>query len=101
MKIVFATGTRFKGWINPWYPLAARAVHAFASLLEDTLKRNETPPPRHIGEATDCYYRPLSRLASIDVSASFFVKYASTEGGARQQNWMLSSRRLLHQFLRQ
>jgi hypothetical protein len=39
-----------QGWTDPWYPLAPRAVRAFASLLEDTLKRNETPPLQQIGE---------------------------------------------------
>ena len=58
-----------QGWINRWYPLAARAVHAFASLLEDTLKRNETPPLQHIGEAIDCYYRDYLRSMNLQVSS--------------------------------
>ena len=31
-----------QGWINQWYPFAARAIHAFVSLLEDTLE-TKTP----------------------------------------------------------
>lgn len=58
-----------QGWINQWYPLAARAVQAFASLLEDTLKRNETPPLQQIGQAIDCYYRDYLRSMNLQVSS--------------------------------
>jgi toluene monooxygenase system protein E len=44
-------------WINQWHPLAAGAVHTFASLIENTLERTRTPLPRHIGEQLDIYYR--------------------------------------------
>jgi toluene monooxygenase system protein E len=33
-----------QGWINQWYPLAARAVHTLASLLEDSLQQMKTHP---------------------------------------------------------
>ncbi len=46
-----------QGWINQWYPLAARAVHAFALLFEDALERTGTPLLQHVGEKLDRYYR--------------------------------------------
>jgi toluene monooxygenase system protein E len=58
-----------QGWINRWYPLATRAVRAFVALLEDTLKRNETPPLQQIGEAIDCYYRDYLRSMNLQVSS--------------------------------
>jgi len=45
-----------QGWIHQWYPLAARAVRAFASLLEDTLERMKTPPLERTERAIDRYY---------------------------------------------
>jgi toluene monooxygenase system protein E len=46
-----------QGWINRWHPLAARAVHAFAPLLEDTLERT----------ALDRYYRDYLRSMNLEV----------------------------------
>ena len=56
-----------QGWINRWHPLAARAVHAFAPLFEDTLERTATPPPQHTGEALDRYYRDYLRSMNLEV----------------------------------
>ncbi len=58
-----------QAWINQWYPLVARAVHTFASILEETLKRNETPPLQPIGEAIDCYYCDYLRSMNLQVSS--------------------------------
>jgi len=58
-----------QGWINRWYPLAARAVHRFASLLEGTLQQNERPPLQPIGEAIDCYYLDYLRPMSLEVGS--------------------------------
>lgn len=54
-------------WINRWYPPASRAVHAFASLFEDTVERPATPPLSHIGEALDRYYRDHLRSMNLEV----------------------------------
>ena len=47
-----------QGWINRWYPLAARAVHTFAPLFEDT---------QPTGEALDRYYRGYLRSMNLEV----------------------------------
>ena len=57
-----------QGWINQWYPLAARAVHTFALLFENTLEWTRTPP-QHVGEALDCYYRDYLRSMSLEVAS--------------------------------
>jgi toluene monooxygenase system protein E len=57
-----------EGWINRWYPLATVAVHTFVTLLEETLKRHDTPPLQPIGEAIDCYYRDYLRTMNLEVS---------------------------------
>jgi hypothetical protein len=46
-----------QGWINQLYPLAARAVHTFALLVENTSERTGTPLLQHVGEQLDRYYR--------------------------------------------
>jgi hypothetical protein len=46
-----------QGWINRWHPLAARAVHAFAPLFEDTSERT----------ALDRYYRDYLRSMNLEV----------------------------------
>jgi toluene monooxygenase system protein E len=56
-----------QGWINEWYPLAARAVHTFPSLLEGTLERTRTPLLQHISEALDRYYRDYLRSMNLEV----------------------------------
>jgi toluene monooxygenase system protein E len=56
-----------QGWINRWYPLAARAVHAFAPLFEDPLERTATPTLRHPCEALDLYYRDHLRSMGLEV----------------------------------
>lgn len=56
-----------QGWINQWYPLASRAVHTFALLLEDTLKRPRTPL-QHINEALDRNYRDCLRSMNLEVA---------------------------------
>jgi hypothetical protein len=55
-----------QGWINRWYPLAARAVHKFAPVFEDTLGRS-APPLQHTGQAPDRYYRDYLRSMTLDV----------------------------------
>jgi toluene monooxygenase system protein E len=56
-----------QGWINRWHPLAARAVHAFAPLFEDTLEPTAAPPPESTGEALDRYYRDYLRSMNLKV----------------------------------
>jgi hypothetical protein len=46
-----------QGWINRWYPLAARAVHTLAALFEDASKQTGTALPQDTGDALDGYYR--------------------------------------------
>jgi toluene monooxygenase system protein E len=58
-----------QGWINQWYPLAARAVHAFASLLEDTLEQIKTPPLERTERAIDRYYRDYLRSMNLEVGS--------------------------------
>ena len=54
-------------WINQWYPLAARAVHTFARLLEDFLEQIEIPPLQRTEEAIDQYYRDYLRSMNLEV----------------------------------
>jgi len=58
-----------QSWINQWYPLAARAVNTFASLLEDTLERSGTPPLKSIERAIDRYYRDYLQAMDLEVRA--------------------------------
>jgi hypothetical protein len=44
-------------WINQWYPLAARAVRTFASLLKDTLQPMKKSTLEHTEQAIGRYYR--------------------------------------------
>lgn len=56
-------------WINRWCPLATRAVHPFASTLEDTFARSETSLQQNIGEALDTHYQDYLRSMSLEVLA--------------------------------
>jgi toluene monooxygenase system protein E len=56
-------------WINQWYPLAPRALHTFASFLEDVLERTRTPLHQHIGEAIDSYYRDYLRSMNLELAS--------------------------------
>jgi toluene monooxygenase system protein E len=56
-----------QGWINRWYPLAARAVRAFAPLFEDTAELTATSPLRNIGDALEHYYRERLRSTNLEV----------------------------------
>ena len=59
-----------QGWINQWYPLAARAVHTFASLLEDSLGTDEDTAARaHTERAVDRYYRDYLRSMNLEVGS--------------------------------
>jgi toluene monooxygenase system protein E len=53
--------------ISKWYPLAARAVHPFTSLIEDS-ERNRTAHAEHSGEALDRYYRDYLRSMDLEPS---------------------------------
>jgi toluene monooxygenase system protein E len=55
-----------QGWINRWYPMAARAVSALASILEDSWKQMGTPSLQPIEEAVDCYYRDYLRSMNLE-----------------------------------
>jgi toluene monooxygenase system protein E len=56
-----------QGWINRWYPLAARAVNAFAPLFEESVERSVTPPLGQIDEALHRYYRDHLRSMGLEV----------------------------------
>jgi len=58
-----------QAWINQWYPLAARAVHAFASLLEETLEQMKTPQLECTERAIDRYYREYLRSMNLEVGS--------------------------------
>jgi toluene monooxygenase system protein E len=58
-----------QGWLNQWYPLAARAVQAFASLLENTSARSRTPLPQPVGEELDRYYRDYLGSMSLELAS--------------------------------
>jgi toluene monooxygenase system protein E len=59
---------KIQGWIDQWHPLAARAVHAFALLFEDTWKRTEMPPLQPVGETINCSYRDYLRSMNLQVA---------------------------------
>jgi toluene monooxygenase system protein E len=56
-----------QGWINRWYPLAARAVHAFAPLFEETLGPKTMPTLQPVGEALDRTYREYLQSMNLEV----------------------------------
>ena len=56
-----------QAWIDRWYPLGARAVHTFAPLLDDTLKRIGKPLLPPMGEALDRYYRDYLQSMNLEV----------------------------------
>ena len=56
------------GWINRWYPMAARAVSVLASILADQSEQTETPPIQPVEEAIDCYYRDYLRSMNLEVA---------------------------------
>jgi toluene monooxygenase system protein E len=58
-----------QAWIHHWYPLAARAVRTFASLLENELERTRTPLLQPIGEAIDGYYRDYLRSMKLELAS--------------------------------
>jgi toluene monooxygenase system protein E len=58
-----------QAWINQWYPLAARAVHVFASLFEDILKQAKTPPLERVEPAIDYDYREYLRSMNLGVGS--------------------------------
>jgi toluene monooxygenase system protein E len=58
-----------EGWINQWYPLAARAVHTFTLHLENTSERTKTPLPKHIGEKLDRYYRDYLESTKLKLAS--------------------------------
>jgi hypothetical protein len=53
-------------WINQWYPSAARAVSAIASILEEALEQTGTPLLQPVEEAIDCYYRDYLRSMNLE-----------------------------------
>ena len=55
-----------QGSINQWYPFAARAIHAFVSLLEDTLE-TKTPKLESVERAADHYYDDYLRSTNLEV----------------------------------
>jgi len=57
-----------QSWINQWHPLAYQAVHTFALLFEDMLKRTETQPLQHVGEAIDCFYRDYLQSMNLQIA---------------------------------
>ena len=54
-----------QAWIHRWYPLAARAVHAFASFLEETFEQAQ--PLESLERIIDRYYRDYLRPMNLDV----------------------------------
>ena len=58
-----------QGWINHWYPLAARAVHTFVSLLDDALESTRTPLLQPMREAIDRYYRDYLRSMNLELAS--------------------------------
>ena len=54
-------------WINRWYPLAARAVHTIAALLEHSLEWTGETTPQHISEALDRHYRDYLQPMNLEV----------------------------------
>jgi toluene monooxygenase system protein E len=58
-----------QNWLNRWYPLAVRAVHPLASLLDETLEQMGTRPLQPTGEAIDCYYRDFLGSMNLEVAA--------------------------------
>jgi toluene monooxygenase system protein E len=58
-----------QGWINHWYPLAARAVHTFGSSFDDTSGRMKRPPPEGMEGAIDRFYRTYLRSMNLEVAS--------------------------------
>ncbi len=58
-----------QGWINQWYPLAGRAVHKFASVLEDTLEPMKPAPVERAEPAIDRYYHDYLRSMNLELAS--------------------------------
>jgi toluene monooxygenase system protein E len=58
-----------QGWISQWYPLAARAVHTLASLLEDILEQTKAPPLERTEHGIDRYYHDYLRSMNLGVGS--------------------------------
>ena len=56
-----------QAWIDRWYPLATRAVHAFTSLFEDTLEQTKAAPLEQIEPSMDGYYRNYLRSMNLEI----------------------------------
>ena len=46
-----------QGWIEKWYPVAARASQAFAPLFEGKLEGARMPPLEGLAQKLDKFYR--------------------------------------------
>jgi toluene monooxygenase system protein E len=58
-----------QGWINQWYPLAARAVDAFTSLFEDAFEQMKAAPLKRSERVIDRYYRDYLRSMDLQVAS--------------------------------
>jgi len=58
-----------QGWISQWYPLAARAVHTFASFLEDTLEQMKAPSLERTEHGIERYYHDYLRSMNLGVGS--------------------------------
>jgi len=58
-----------QNWIHQWYPLAARAVQPFTSLLEGTLQQMKAPAAKSLEQAIDRYYRDYLQSMSLQVDS--------------------------------
>jgi hypothetical protein len=58
-----------QGWISQWYPLAARAVHTLAPLLEDILEQTKAPPLERTEHGIDRYYHDYLRSMNLGVGS--------------------------------
>jgi len=70
VRMVVEDNVRNKGtiqrWVNQWYPLAARAVHTLASLLEDSGQQVNTS--RRTELALDRYYRGYLQSMNLELA---------------------------------
>jgi hypothetical protein len=64
-----------KGWIEKWYPVAARGLQAFAPLFEGKIEEAQMPPLEGVTQKIEKYYRNYLSSMQLQPSISDFRQY--------------------------
>jgi hypothetical protein len=64
-----------EGWIEKWYPVAARALQAFAPLFEGKIEEAQMPPLEGVTQKIDKYYWNYLSSMRLQPSISDSLQY--------------------------